>query len=392
MRGRTLTNLALVGAFAVVCLGGLLYLSYSIGLRLPGQTGYEVRVSFSDAAGLVPQDEVRVAGVKVGRVLSVSADSAGGTEVVMQVDAMRLRSDTRAVLRPKSLLGTKYIELVRRPQSSAPYLGSGAAIPRSQTGEAVEIDDVLNNMDAPTRAAMSESLRQLGVALDGRSGDVNTTIPQVEALTAQLRPIAQIGERRDAELSRILVDLNTIFQALADEQDSLGRVIDSGNQVFGAVAARDQELGVAIAQTANLFQSLDQSFAGTTDVNRQSLAAAPESIATTSHTIGLTNPEVDQLIPEILLGQVNYPSDQLSLGNPESIALTREWISAFSQRDVNGNSFRITNINPNPNVTLTPGGVPALPAPPGGSGLPTPPLPVPTPSGDPLCLLIGVRC
>jgi len=387
MRSRTLTNFVVVGAFAAVCMAGLFYLAFSIGLRVPGQSGYQVRASFADAAGVVPQDEVRIAGVKVGNVVAVSADGAGGTEVVMEINGMRLRSDTRAVLRPKSLLGTKFVELVRKPQSSAPYLASGAAIPRSQTGEAVEIDDILNHMDAPTRAAMSESFRQLGVSLDHRSSDVNASIPQVEAVTAQLRPLAQIGQRRDAELGRIIVDLNTIIQALADEQESLGRVIDNGNQVFAAVAERDAELGVAVDQTATLFQSLDKSFAGTTEASRQALAAAPASIGATSHTIGLTNAQVDQLIPEILLGQVNYPADQLSLGNEESLSLTREWISAFSQRDLNGNSFRITNINPNPSLPV---GVPGPGTTPPGP--PLPPLPVPTPSGDPLCMLIQVKC
>jgi hypothetical protein len=40
---------------------------------------------------------------------------------------------------------------------------------------------------------------------------------------------------------------------------------------------------------------------------------------------------VDQLLPEILLGQISYPNDQLNISNEESLVLAQEWISAFSQ-------------------------------------------------------------
>ena len=390
---RNHVNLAAFAAFGVLCLAGIGYLAVNIGLRYPGETGYHLNAEFQDTAGLVPQDEVRISGVKVGTVTGVGPAPDGHTLVAMQLDpSFRVRGDVRAVVRPKSLLGTQYVELVRTPQSSSPYLGSGATIPVGRTGQSVQIDDVLNNMDAPTRQAFSDSLQQLGVALDGRSGDVNQSLASIDQATANLRPLAQVGDRRQQELARILVDLDTIMQALADEQDSLGRIVDSGNTVFSGIAQRDQDLGGAIVNADQFVGSLDLAFstAGVTNADRASLAGAPATITAGSHTLSLTNPGLDQILPELLLGQVNYPSDELNLTQADSLALSREWISAFFQRDLNGNSFRITSINPTPSAPSSPSspapGTPGSAAAPGSPGQPSAPPP------DPLCGLVGGVC
>ncbi|HEY8738974.1 MAG TPA: MlaD family protein [Candidatus Dormibacteraeota bacterium] len=401
IRPGTRLNVALLGGFALVCIGALGFLAVNIGLRVPGQAGYQLKAEFKDASGLVPQDEVRISGVKVGTVTNVGPATDGNTLVAMTLDpANQVRSDVRAVVRPKSLLGTQYVELVRTPASNSPYLAGGATIPVTRTGQSVQIDDVLNNMDPQTRQAMSDSLQQLGVALDGRAADVNASLASIDQVTANLRPLAQVGDRRQEELARILVDLDTIMQALADEQDSLGRIVDSGNTVFTGIAQRDQDLGGAIVNANAFIGSLDTAFsaAGVTNADRTSLAGAAGTINASSHTLALTNPGIDQLLPELLLGQVNYPSNQLNLTQADSAALSREWISAFFQHDVNGNSFRITSINPTPTAPAPPGsasGTPTLPGAPGVPGVPggvvAPPSPT-NPPPDPLCGLVGGHC
>jgi phospholipid/cholesterol/gamma-HCH transport system substrate-binding protein len=400
LRPGTFTNLALVSGFAAVCLSGLVYLAVNIGLRYPGETGYPLSATFKEASGLVPQDEVRIAGVKVGNVLSVEPDSRGTTRVRMMLEPRyQVRSDVRAIARPKSLLGTEYVELVRVPGSHSPLLPAGSTIPLERTGQAVQIDDVLNNLDPETRKAMSTSFQQLGVALEGRSGDLNSSLPGLDQVATNLRPLAQVGDRRQEELARILVDLDTILQALADEQDSLGRLVDSGNTVFSGVAARDRDLGGAIQNANGFLASLDATFSspGVTEADRTSLAQAPATINANSHTLSLTNGQVDQLLPALLLGQVNYPNDQLTVSQKESLDLAAEWISAFFQHDLNGNSFRITSITPGPkppsSSSSTPPSSPASPASPAApaGGPPSPP-PAPTPPPDLLCLIVGGKC
>jgi phospholipid/cholesterol/gamma-HCH transport system substrate-binding protein len=367
MTRRTLVSLAMVVAFAAACLTGLGFIALNMGLHGPWSNEFALNAEFASANGLVPQAEVRVSGVHVGSVLAITDAPDGATLVRMALQpGIPLRQDTRAVIRPKTLLGEKFVELVRPQSSDQAYLQSGATIPKAQTGQATEIDDILNAMDAPTRKAMSESFRQLGIAVDGRQQDVSAALPSLDSTLANLRPLARVGESRQQELDRILTNLNTIMQALADEQDQLGHLVNSGDTAMSGIASRDQALAGTVRNGAAVFGSLDQAFNGVTPADRASLQKSPATIAAGRRTLSLTNPQVDQLLPEILLGQISYPNDQLNITDAESLTLAAEWISAFSHQDATGfNSLRITGINPSAQKTAAalPGSVPVPGAP-----------------------------
>src|SRR5256884_7996978 len=258
MARRTFVSVVMVMAFAAACLFGLGFIALNMGLHGPWSNEFAVNAEFASANGLVPQAEVRVSGVHVGTVLAIDDGNDGGALVRMALQPdIRLRQDTRAVIRPKTLLGEKFVELVRPHGSDHAYLQSGATIPKAQTGQAIEIDDILNAMDAPTRKAMSESFRQLGIALDGRDQDLSAALPPLDQTMSSLRPLARVGEARQQELDRILTNLNTIMQALADEQDQLGRIATSGDTVMSAVASRAHALARTVTPTAAPFTPRD---------------------------------------------------------------------------------------------------------------------------------------
>jgi ABC-type transporter Mla subunit MlaD len=203
--------------------------------------------------------------------------------------------------------------------------------------------------------------------MDGRQQDLAAALPPLDSTLTNLRPLARVGESRQKELDRILTNLNTIMQALADEQEQLGHLVDSGDTVMSAIASRDQALAGTVRNGAAVFGSLDTAFNGVTSADRTSLQKSPATIAAGRRTLGLTNPQVDQLLPEILLGQISYPNDQLNITDAESLTLAAEWISAFSQQDATGyHSLRITGLTPSlqktsPLLPGAPGGTPTAP-------------------------------
>jgi virulence factor Mce-like protein len=374
-RSKLVASVAVVLAFAAVCLFGIGFLAVNMGLQTPFGQHFQVKADFASANGLVPLDQVRVAGVAVGKVTSIDPADDGGTLVSMDLDpTVQLPVGTRAVIRPKSLLGEQFVELVR-PRSGADggVLQNGATIGKNLTGQSVQIDDILNAVaDPQTRAAMSESFRELGVALDGQAGNINASLDPLDATMTNFRPLARVGEERQQELNRILTNLNTIMQALADEQDALGNIVDSGDAVMSAMSARDQALAGTVTKAAAVFTSLDQAFNGVTVADRTSLQLSPGAIAAGRHVLGLTTPGLDQIIPELLLAQVGWPNNELGLTNSQSLTLAREWISAFSNRPAPSgiHALEITSIcptiggNPNP---CTSGGSPGIS---GGAALP----------------------
>jgi phospholipid/cholesterol/gamma-HCH transport system substrate-binding protein len=346
MRKRALADLALLLAFAVFCIGGLGYLAKGMGMPVPfTQQGWILKAKFANADGLVPQSDVYESGVHVGKVLSMQPAGTKGAVVTMRIDpGVSLHQDVDAYVQPKTAIGDTYINLVRTPNSTAPMVTSGYVIPLAHTGQSVQLDQILNNMDPTTRAAMSQSLQQLGVAVSGRSSDIQTTIPQLNQVLANLQPIVQVGDARQRDLNQILVNLAVIMRSLAQEQQSLGQLVNSGDTAMGAIASRDQSLGGTVRQADQLMTSLDTILRGLTPADRASLQASPPTLQAGLKLLSQLNPVIDRLLPELLLAQVNYPNNQNAVASTGSESVAQEWISAFSQRDSQGNSMRITPV------------------------------------------------
>ena len=390
IRKRALTDLAIVIAFAAICVGGLGYLAIGMGLPVPFvQQGWTLKARFLHAEGLVPQSDVYESGVHVGKVLSVQADGSQGAIVTMRIDSgVSLHQDVRAYVEPKTSIGDTYVELVRKPYSTAPVIRGGYEILPARTGQSVQLDTILNNLNPATRAAMSASLQQLGVAVSGQSGAIHSAVPQVNDVLSNLRPIVQVSDVRQHDLNQILGDLAVIMRSLAQEQQSLGQLVDSGNTAIGAIASRDQDLGGTVQQADRLTASLDQILQGLTPADRASLAESPSTLQSGLKLLAQLNPAIDRLLPALLLAQVNYPSNQNSVASNGAETVAMEWISAFSQRDGGGNALRITPLVDLSNVAKPPVSVPGPQAGTPGAGLGglnlAPGIPVKDASGTPI--------
>jgi len=364
VRKRAMADLALLLAFAVICIGGLGYLARGMGMPVPfAERGWILKARFPEAEGVVPQDDVYVSGVHVGKVLSIQPDGSKGALVTMRIDpGVHLHTDVAAYVTPKTAIGDTYIDLVRTPDSTAPMATSGYVIPASRTGQAVQLDKILNTMSPSVRAAMSHSLQDLGAAVSGRSSDIHATIPQLGQVLANLQPIVQVSDARAHDLNQILQDLAVIMRSLADEQTSLGALVDNGDVAMGAIAQRDSDLSGTVRQADTLMNSLDTILRGLTPADRASLERSPSTLKAGQKLLAQLNPVIDRLLPELLLAQVNYPNNQTSVASKGGLTVAQEWISMFSQRDDLGDAMRITPV-------VQPGNAVKLPIPlPGSTG------------------------
>lgn len=364
IRKRALTDLVFVAAFAAICVGGLGYLAIGMGLPVPFvQQGWTLKARFLHAEGLVPQSEVYESGVRVGKVVSVQPSGSGAVVTMSINPAVRLHQDARAYVEPKTPIGDTYVDIVRTPFSTAPLVRSGWEIPVARTGQSVQLDTILNTMNPATRAALTSSLQQLGVAVAGQSGAIHSAIPQVRDLLANLQPIVQVSDLRQHDLDQILVDLAVIMRSLAQEQGALGQLVDSGSTALGAIASRDQALAGTVQQGDQLLTSAQQILNGLTPADRASLAQAPLTLQSGLKLLAQLNPEIDRLLPALLLAQVNYPNNQNSVASQGSETVAAEWISAFSQRGTGGNALRITPLVDLGNVVKPPVSITGPPAP-----------------------------
>ncbi|MDQ6746556.1 MAG: MCE family protein [Candidatus Dormibacteraeota bacterium] len=331
---RVKQNLFFIAIFTVFSMSGLLWLAINTGQRFgPLPPVYTVSFQVRDADGLVDGDDVRIAGIPVGKVLYVRT-SPEGAMVTMGIDRAKgydpIYTDATVLIRPKSLLGEKYVDMQRG--TSNVEVADGGAIPRSQAASQVEVDQVLNNSDPATRKALSADFQALGEGVAGRGPDVNATLPELQKIAEHLSNVSSRFKDRSAQIDHILVDTDTILSTLADEHDQLAQLLQSADAVTGTIATNDQHLAGILQGGSNTFMRLNVAYAQqNNDQNiRVATQTAPPVLKRTITFLDLISPKLQTLVPSLLLGQqYNYPNDQLTVAQQYGIQLAQAWDSGF---------------------------------------------------------------
>jgi phospholipid/cholesterol/gamma-HCH transport system substrate-binding protein len=166
-RPPTVTRILVAVAFALSCFGLLLFLWLAFGGPIPLKPeSYRFTVPFDEATQLAVESDVRISGVSVGKVKRVDLDDQGFAEATIEVDERYapIPSDTRAILRQKTLLGETYVELT--PGSDdVPTLPEDGDLPVAQVSDAVQLDEIFRTFDDRTRAAFQAWMQGQAAAL-----------------------------------------------------------------------------------------------------------------------------------------------------------------------------------------------------------------------------------
>ncbi len=275
-RTRTYINGGILAAFTIFCVLVMEFLAINIGQPNPLSSDYTVNAVFADADGIPTAADVRVSGVDVGKVTSISHDpsSPGYSVVTLQISdthSVPLYSNGFAKVRPKTLLGEKYVDLTVGSQASAEAIPSGGFLPVAETGKDVSNDEIFNSFDAATRAQQQQVLAELDRATQGRAGDIQAILPQLQQVVANLTPVARVYEKDQPQTDDIFVNLNTIMQALADEHQQLAGFLANGNIALGAIAAKDQALVTTLQEASNVATELNTAMNPTIAAQRKAL-------------------------------------------------------------------------------------------------------------------------
>jgi phospholipid/cholesterol/gamma-HCH transport system substrate-binding protein len=239
----SLGKLALMAAFAFSCFGILLFLWITFGGSTPLKPRlYEVNADFPQASLLVNQADVRISGVRVGKVESKSPHG-DRTRVVMSIDPQYapIRSDVHAILRQKSLLGETYIELTPGTKS-APKLQDGGSLPDGQVAQTVQLDQIFRAFDPQTRAAFETWFDEQGRAVYNRGFDINSALGNLEPFVNDSTDILKVLNQQKAETSALVSNTGVVFDALSERDGQLTDLIRQSNRVFQTTAQRNEAL------------------------------------------------------------------------------------------------------------------------------------------------------
>lgn len=230
-------NPFLVGGISVLALTIAMLFALSLN-RLTFLTGvYLAEAEFADASGLTPENEVRVAGLKVGKVRSVDLDEDRVLVTFEVKRNIRLGRDSTAEIKLKTLLGAKFLSVT--PRGGAPFVGDDRRIPLERTTIPFEVYQVTNeSVDKLGRldaTALNDALRELARLTEDPNGNFGRAFDGLAKATEAL-------SETDAELQSLLEATDTVTAALAGRSQELARIIDAGADLLGALQARRQGL------------------------------------------------------------------------------------------------------------------------------------------------------
>src|SRR5688572_2265575 len=162
--------------FALSCFGLLLFLWLSFGGPIPLKPeAYRFKVAFPEATQLGLEADVRVSGVRVGKVRAKELAPGGNrtlATIEMESKYAPVRATSKAILRQKTLLGETYIELTPGTPGSEP-VPEGGTLRNSQIAPSVELDEIFTAFDPTTRQAFRMWQQSLAEGYTGRGQDLS---------------------------------------------------------------------------------------------------------------------------------------------------------------------------------------------------------------------------
>jgi len=212
-----------LGTFFVVTIGLLIWLATAVGALGSGR-GARYTVRLEHAAGLVQDNAVKIAGVQVGVIESIDVKYKTAVLTLRIDEEVELHQDTLAIVRAKSLLGEKYLQLDPGTQDE-PLLEDGAEIERVR--KVFEIDQVLNAL----QPILGGEEGGLGAALGPLAQRIDGLLASAAGQDGQ-PPIIEREEIEQA-LDDAVATMAAVRRMAEDNEAGVKELIDNGNKVLG---------------------------------------------------------------------------------------------------------------------------------------------------------------
>lgn len=240
-------RLLAVAIFALSCFALLLFLWLSFGGAVPLKPkGYRFHAAFPEAITLATESDVRIAGVPVGKVKTLRLDpSSRRTLATIELDDEHapVPVTTRAILRQKTLLGESYVEL--RP-GGGPMLEDGGRLPDGRVVDTVQLDEILDALDRPTRRALQTWQRAMGRAVADAGPAISRTAGNAPAIVDEGTRLLRTLEQQEVAVRALLRNGGETLAALTEREGRLRDVVRGTDTVFATTARRQERLGEAV--------------------------------------------------------------------------------------------------------------------------------------------------
>jgi len=340
-----------VGIFVVLLIVFGFYMAFAKQLPFTG-AGYEVNATFQNAANIRTGSPVRIAGVNVGEVKSVSSEG-DNSRVTFTVSSsgQPIHTDAFVKIRPRIFLEGNFFLDVDPGSPSKAALPSNGTIPVSHTATAVQLDEVLTALQSPQRQDLRELLLGFGTALGARPTAAQdlTQDPDVQGLTGgeALNKTFDYGAAAGKntaivnqaflgtaphDLSGLLRGTSRFMGALASSEQQLKDLITNFNTTTGALADESQNLSDTVRLLAPTLTTARSSLLHLNEslpfLRTFAIELRP-GIAELPATFRAANPWLDQTKPLLSKPELGGIAHLLRKGTPGLAGATGAGLSAL---------------------------------------------------------------
>lgn len=275
---------AVAGVALLVVVAGALVVTL-LASRLLAGPSHQLRIDFPSADGLVAGSDVLEAGAKVGTILAIEPTTHNSAVVTVSLagTAWPLHQGLRADIRPKSLLGEKYVDVHDGP-AAAPAYDAATVLTASEKAVPVELDQFLNSLDPPTRVAARILLNDAGAGVAGRGADLNQAIATGKQNLANLAVFGTTLDNRDPDLDRILVGLDGVLGKLTqtDQLTQLSQLITNGQKTLDSIEQQQVSFSRQFSDAQTALAELNVAVDTAVPSLRSALRVAPDLLSTTT--------------------------------------------------------------------------------------------------------------
>lgn len=209
---------------------------------------------FSDVTGLLPGNEVRIAGVRVGKVKKIALKGKLA-DVTLTVEGDRHLTESNIIaLRYRNLVGERYLAVVEGT-GSATTLKAGATVPLAQTRNALDLTVLFNGFRPLFQALDPKTVNDVSLeiiqTLQGEGGTVDALLKRTASLTNTLAD-------KDAVIGRVVDNLTSVLDTVDKRDGDLNDLVTQLRRLSSGFAADRQTIGASISGIADLTDATTQ--------------------------------------------------------------------------------------------------------------------------------------
>ena len=239
----------LIGAATVLVAIVAVFIAYNANSGLPFVPTYKLEAELPSGAKLVPGNEVRVGGFRVGVVEDIEPGTAmvdgerrsiAVAHLSLDKKIEPLARDSRVRVRPRSALGLKYVEI--EPGKSRRTFASGDTVPVGLATEPLEYEDVFSTFDRETRPAIQGATEGFGNAFAGRGRALNDSLEALNPFFRSLQPVMAGLNAEGTELDRFFVELGRTAAQVAPVARTQAELFTDMADTFAAISSNPEAL------------------------------------------------------------------------------------------------------------------------------------------------------